>query len=252
MIWFTWIMLVSLCVTIVVPLLINASYSLPFVVFQTKWGAVEVLNFYSSLLEVSIPVVMLWFTAYFTIAQIRHGQEFQQTLRMWEEIEKSIDVCLDDIHPYKLQYAFHSVISDSNKKNAFQLIGQIRAYSIAATISADKLSRSLTQINDEELSNLVKQIVSVRNDLLSMADQYQECYKQVMIAGLSNKKVPSLEAVAKDQEIFAQNVEKLDELVQGLYKEKYLDLFKKKSELFQKKYAEISQRRPKLMWENDD
>lgn len=236
-----------LLLTIGVPLLINLSYSLPFVIIRTKWGASEVLNYYSSLLEISVTVVTFLFTIHLTLAQIRHEQDFQQELKMWQETEEAIDLCLDEIHPLKLQYAFLEVIAQRDTNDAFNLIGQIRSYSINATVSVDKMSRTLTRMYDADLKQLTDQIILIRDKLISIADRYQQVYQQVMMNGMIGISASDSDRIVEQQKQFAEQILELEKSIQDIYQNKYLTLIEQKYDLFRSKYTELSQKKPRLI-----
>ena len=235
-----------LLLTIGIPLLINLSYNHPVTFIKTEWGAAEVLDYYSGLLGTCVTVVTFIVTVLLTVEQIRHQQNYQQRIKLWQETEDAVDICLDTIHPMKLQYAFLDAFSKSESSRAYQLIGQVETYRLNAIVSADRLSRSLNKACDNELEDIANCIIEIKEKLIPIANQYLEVFQDEVAIGMSSGAAFEARSLTNQREQFAENINALDKRVKDIYDTDYLTLIEKKSKLFRKKYEEISQEKPGL------
>lgn len=232
--------------TIGIPLLINLSYTLPITLIKTEWGAPELLDYYGTLLGVAVTVLTFAITVHLTLEQIRHQQNYEQKIKLWQETEDSIDQCLDAVHPMKLKYAFLETISKSESNKAIHLMSQIESYRINTLISADKLSRSLTRAYSEELKTLSDRITSMCQKLIPIADQYLQVFQEEVTNGNMNRIESAPNTIATQQNRFAGRIMHLDEQLQEIYDSDYLNLVEQKATLFRTKYDEFSLQKPKL------
>lgn len=247
-----WCILLATFLVLIVPLLINLSYSLPIIIIFTHWNASDVLAFYGSLLEICATIGTFAFSVYLALVQIRHEQEMQKELKTWEEIESIIDLCIDDIHPYKLKYASLNVIPEKDVQNAYKLISHVYAYGITTRISVDKMERSMTKTGSSELSYLIADITAVSKKLIDMANKYYHIYQDAYIEGLKSLSEPDPKRTAKCLVNFAETVNCLETSIENLYLNDFLGLYHSKTDFFQKKYDDISRKKPKFFWAQKD
>lgn len=247
-----WCILSALLLILVVPLLINLSYSLPVIIIYTHWNASDVLAFYSSFLEICATVGTFTFSVYLALVQIRHEQEIQKELKMWEEIESIIDLCIDDIHPYKLKYASLNVVPEKDIQNAYKLISHVYAYGITTKISVDKMERLMTKTGFSELSYLIADITAVSKKLIDTANKYYHIYQDAYLDGLKSVSAPDPQRTTKCLINFAETVNCLEASIDNLYLNDFLGLYHSKTDFFQKKYDDIAQKKPKFFWNKKD
>lgn len=244
--WIRRVWFLILFLTVIIPLLINWSYQLPFTIITTEWEAEKVLDYYQFLLGTCVTVVTFIVTAYLTVEQIRHQQDYQQELKFLQETEEMIDQCLDAIHPMKVQIAVLETVYATEPNQAFQLISRIEKYRLDVIISADKLSSSLTRVYDDELKKLADDMAALRNKLANVTERYLEMIQREVADGITNQPGTDPKIMAARFVYFAEEKKKLTIELQGIYQNDYLALITEKSELFRSKYNTIAQRRPKL------
>lgn len=243
---------VVLLLTVIIPLLINWSYQLPFTIIITEWKAEKVLDYYQFLLGTCVTVVTFIVTAYLTVEQIRHQQDYQQELKFLQETEEMIEQCMDAIHPMKMQIAVLETVYATEPNQAFQLISRIEKYRLDVIISADKLSSSLTRVYDEELEKLADGMAAIRKKLDDVTGRYLEMVQREVVEGITKQTEANPKKMAAQFVVFAEEQKKLTTELQGIYQNDYLKMITDKSELFRSRYITIAQKRPKLFefWKN--
>lgn len=236
------LVLVSVIIGLIfaVPLAINWCYYLHPIIY-TKWGAADVLNFYGSLLGTTVAAITFVLTIRFTLMQIKHEQEIRCERELWQNIEQSIDMCLDEMHPKALELV---VINALSERNAYKLITGTLTYRVSVTTSVDRMSRSIDRLNDPELKALREEINKIRDKLLDIESQFELSRQEVMLDGLRNSFQPDKDRTRQNLLEFAEKRRRLEDILQKVYMEDYLDLVLAKNDLFRKKYREISKRMP--------
>lgn len=233
--------------TIVIPFLINLCYNCPVILIKTELEVADVLDYYGTLLGTGVAVVTFIYTAKATVAQISHQQIYQQKMKLWQEAEETVDLCLDTIHPMKMQYSFLETVSKNEPNRAYQLIGQIENYCLNTIVVTDRLSCSLNRASNDQLEDLIKNIEKVRNKMIPVANEYIEAFQDVVVSGIRSRTTSEERNLPVQRNQFGERIAVLDRQIKEIYDNDYLPLIKHKSNLFRAKYEEISQEEPGLL-----
>jgi hypothetical protein len=254
--------------TIGIPLMIDISYSLPFVWFFVEWSAKDLLNYYTSVLEICATVLSILVSVVLAVSQIIHQQQYHDSMRKWTETEQRMDEAIRVINPAELQYLRTPHIGTEKWDSVKDTVILMMEYCKNLNVVIDQIVGTLYGLDDVELNKLVSMIIEIRNSLVQIAhEDARNC--TTLIGRIQEIKDLSEQLAARKffgipfkqnegkQKIAEKQQKAYAEYHQGVLRKKELLLAQQnnfqlllanKSKFFCKKHQEIARTKPKFFW----
>lgn len=167
--------LVAVALIVAVPIAINLCYSADTVIFPTKWGAADVLDYYGTILGAAVTVGALIITILFTRKQIERDAYLKSQREKWDTVHQIVMDAIEKNNPMRL-FAVTIRFGDGDLPRC---IRELHEFFVDAKESLDKIKCFISPEDYSKIEALVSEILTFQDDLLALSHTLSAKYQEI-------------------------------------------------------------------------